>query len=60
MLKAVLDSTVLVSAFLSRAGVSRQLLQYASQEGIEFYVIAQLTFHLLIIGKSGILYLKEY
>lgn len=31
MPKAVLDSTVLVSAFLPRAGVSRQFLHYADQ-----------------------------
>lgn len=42
MPKAVLDSTVLVSSFLSRTGVSRQLLQYADQEGVEFYVSDQI------------------
>lgn len=42
MPKAVLDSTILVSAFLSRTGVSRQLLQYAAQEGVEFYVSDQI------------------
>lgn len=42
MIKAVLDSTILVSAFLSRTGVSRELLQYVSQGGVEFYVSDQI------------------
>jgi len=42
VIKAVLDSTILVSAFLSRTGVSRELLQYVSQGGVEFYVSDQI------------------
>ncbi|MGE0102582.1 MAG: putative toxin-antitoxin system toxin component, PIN family [Blastocatellales bacterium] len=42
MIKAVLDSTVLVSAFLSRTGVSRQLLQYAAREDVKFYVSGEI------------------
>ena len=42
MPKAVLDSTVLVSAFLSRTGVSRHLLQFVNQEDVGFYVSDQI------------------
>lgn len=38
MTKAVLDSTVLVSAFLSRAGISRQLLQRAGNGDFALYL----------------------
>ncbi|MGA1368080.1 MAG: putative toxin-antitoxin system toxin component, PIN family [Blastocatellia bacterium] len=42
MIKAVLDSTVLVSAFLSKTGVSRELLKCAGQKGVEFDVSPQI------------------
>ena len=36
MIKAVLDSTVIVSAFLSKTGVSREGLTGAVQESVSF------------------------
>lgn len=42
MLKAVLDSTVLVSAFLSKTGVSRELLRKAQAGSFTIYLAEEI------------------
>jgi predicted nucleic acid-binding protein len=42
VIKAVLDSTVVVSAFLSKTGVSREGLTCAAQDGVHYYVSNQI------------------
>ncbi len=57
MPKAVLDSTVLVSAFFSRTGVSRHLLQFVNQEDVGFYVSDQILVETFLTSQTGRLYL---